>query len=125
MQTSCSNWGPQGLHQPLSLNMLLKKKRRGWSRGGKSAWKLLLRNQEKVLFRRGFLLKCTPLLAVALCLPDVLLARISLGIFVSLGMILDSAETPFTKTPLFLVPELQANAPEKHPLQMSMQPLLD
>ena len=43
------------------------------------------RNQEKGVLRGGFLQTCTPLLAVALWVPNVLLGPISLGIFCFLG----------------------------------------
>ena len=60
----------------------------------------LFRNQEKGVFRRGFLQKCTPLLAVALRVPPKCCwAQCPRVFFVPLGVTLDSAETPIAKTP--------------------------
>ena len=50
-------------------------------------------------FFKGVFAKSTPLLAVALWVPNVLLGPISLGNFVSLAVTPDSSETPFAKTP--------------------------
>ena len=49
--------------------------------------------------------KCSPLLAVALRVPNVLLGPIFLGTFCFSAVKLDSTETPFAKTP-FLVPDI-------------------
>ena len=76
-------------------------------------------NQEKGVFRRRFLEKCTPLLAVAhLGVRIVVLGPIFWLLFVSLGVTLDSAETPpLLKPPLFLVPEL-CNEPKDIPPEL-------
>ena len=58
------------------------------------------------LIRRGFLQKCTPLLAIGALSAKWTAGPNMLGYF-SLGVTLDSAETPFAKTPLPLVPQFR------------------
>ena len=73
-------------------------------------WAHLVEPRIKGGVLEGFLEKCTPLSAVALWVPNVLLGHI-LGSFL-FPVTLDSAETPFAKTPLLLVPGLTCSKSE-------------
>ena len=62
----------------------------------------MLRNQEKGVSQKGlFLQECAPLFAVALWVPDVQLAPISLGSFCFLGHNTGFCSNPLYQKPLF------------------------
>ena len=60
---------------------------------------LKIRGQEKGVFRRGFLAEMYASVGCGVLSATCTAGPISLSIFVSLGVTLDSAETPLAKTP--------------------------